>query len=107
VGCWDCDCNDCSFFEKEQGFGLKFDLVDSEEEFVVGVDNEVVKVVEVATVDAMVMVNTVVVAVLEATAVVTVGALVLVTETGTMTTLGLHDETGISLGDLTEGMLSE
>jgi hypothetical protein len=85
---------------------LRFVLVDSEEEFVVGVDNEVVKVVEVATVDAMVMVNTVVVAVLEATAVVTVGALVLLTETGT-TTLGLHDATGISLGDLTEGMLSE
>jgi hypothetical protein len=61
--------------------------------------------VEVTTVDAMVMVNTVVVAVLEATTVVTVGAQVLVTETGVMTTLGLHDTIGISLGDLTEGML--
>ena len=63
------------------------------------------KVVEVATVDAMVMVNTVVVAVLDATTVVTVGAQVLVTETGTMTTLGLHDTMGISLGDFTNGML--
>lgn len=63
------------------------------------------KVVEVATVDAMVMVNTVVVAVLDATTVVTVGAQVLVTESGTMTTLGLQDTTGISLGDLTNGML--
>jgi hypothetical protein len=61
--------------------------------------------VEVTTVDAMVMVNTVVVAVLEAATVVTVGAQVLVTETGTMTTLGLHDTMAISLGDLTEGML--
>lgn len=65
------------------------------------------KVVEVTTVDAMVMVNTVVVAVIEATTVVTVGAQALVTETGTITTLGLHDTTGISLGNLTEGMLSE
>lgn len=63
------------------------------------------KVVEVATVDAMVMVNTVVVAVLDATTVVTVGAQVLVTETGTMMTLGLQDIMGISLGNLTNGML--
>lgn len=63
------------------------------------------KVVEVATVDAMVMVNTVVVAVLDATTVVTVGAQVLVIETGTMTTLGLQETMGISLGDLTNGML--
>jgi hypothetical protein len=66
-----------------------------------------VKVVEVATVEAMVIVNTVVVAVLDATTVVTVGAQVLATQTGTMTTLGLHDTTGISLGDLTKGMLPE
>lgn len=87
-------------------FGFDVDLVVSEEEFVVGVVIDVVKVVVIGTVDAIVMVNTVVVAVLDAAAVVTVDTPALLTETGTMTTRGLHaDTTAFSLCDLSEGML--
>ena len=64
------------------------------------------KVVVVGIVDAIVMVNTVVVAVLDAAAVVTEDTLELLTETGIMTIRGLHaDITGFSVGNFRDGML--